>query len=753
MYMNFFNYELSKKGLRIEPHLFNADHYFGSLILNCKTKRVWLDPSIFKHIFPKSSYYPTWSNLLNKDNIFQLFNAASCYYDKNPVFIEINKEDIGDLYLSLEVTKVKSLENVDYMVGFLTKPVKVKMLTSVVKETTSQENIGLWEYNSRTNKWNCDDVSHQLLKGYDKSIIEDTIRFAYQEDEVIEFSLFRDAANCLLIQGRKDTIRPDRCIMRGILKNGTYLHAHENDVNLINKQLFEEKEQVQLIGKELKTFIDIGQDLWCVIDTNGLILRTNGAWQENVRMAKNLVNNTLFTEHFINETWNKKEILRNIIEQASYKDLFIFDNGHSVKYFEWTFVVEGDLIFATGRDQTISIQKEKELKWAKEKALAANKSKSEFMLNMSHEIRTPMNGIIGFTELLKMSPLNDVQESYLSSLASSAQSMVTVLDNILEYSYSDSEEDRIEQSWVSVRDFLLKIENKFKLEAIENNTKMKTIANVSIPESIELDRKKVDDIVSILVQNSIQNPECQSVSLEVNLMGCLSPNKGTYRFTVTVKNNDPAHLAQTIEQSQNYPVAEKTARLLGTKIKSKITTDNSLVYSIDLEAKIIQAEQSSNSIHYTTKKDNNKHFSILIVEDNDINMFLASTLVKKYFKNAKLHTAKNGLKALEICHEFDIDIVLMDIQMPIMDGIEATLKIRDEIENQIPIIALTASVVKGDRERYLACGMNDYLSKPISQINFYRTISKWLNKNIEKTSQPIIFGGVSNVMLRNKQLG
>ncbi|MEA3227875.1 MAG: ATP-binding protein [Campylobacterota bacterium] len=379
------------------------------------------------------------------------------------------------------------------------------------------------------------------------------------------------------------------------------------------------------------------------------------------------------------------------------------------------------------------------LKIEKMKAEQKTKAKSEFLANMSHEIRTPLNAILGFVDLLKKESVGRKSMDYIDIIHSSSNTLLKIIEDILDFSKIESGKLDIEKIDFNTKAEFGVITDLFSARCLEKNISLSLDLDASLPLAINTDPLRIKQIISNLLSNAIKfTDEGQKIEVVISYKDRflsvsvkdegkgIAEDKLSYIFE-SFSQEDTSTTREYGGTGLGLTISSELVKLLGgeLKVESTIGEGSRFYFSIPVEEcqELEGIDDSSADMVFNGQK-------ILLVEDNKANQVFMSIVLDELELNVEI--ADDGVEALKKFKENSYDLILMDENMPNLNGIEATKQIL-EIEHQkdlqhTPVVALTANAIKGDRERFLSAGMDEYLTKPVDIEIVTKVLSKFLLK-------------------------
>ncbi len=496
-----------------------------------------------------------------------------------------------------------------------------------------------------------------------------------------------------------------------------------------------------------------------VSDENGnqydvKVVETNRAYEMLIGQSREEIIGTCFSDLFP----NSKDILMKAIEKYAKKlvlgESIKLDDFYSYDYDKWLSVsvyspIENEIVTMMS---DVSERKQSELKLisTKEAAEEANKAKSEFLANMSHEIRTPINGMVGMIDLTLLTELNEEQKDNLESAKICANSLLKIINDILDFSKMEAGKLSVEQVSFDIKMLVEEVVKTYSFRVEEKGLELFYTMDSSIPQFLIGDPNRLKQIINNFLSNAVKFTKEGSVCLSVKKIS-KKEDEVELKFTVSdtgigIAQENIGQLFQSFNQIEQtftkryggtglgLVISKNLVELMGGKIGVESEQGKGSTFYFVLKF----AKSSSNemkAIQISELSKVKRQLQILVAEDD---IFNQKVIEKMLHERGHLVTlVKNGIEVLKAYDSKEFDIILMDIQMPEMNGLEAMQRIRKKEENgkRTPIVALTAYTLKGDRERFIMAGMDEYVPKPIDMNQLYYVIEYLAGRKVTKVSE------------------
>jgi len=391
----------------------------------------------------------------------------------------------------------------------------------------------------------------------------------------------------------------------------------------------------------------------------------------------------------------------------------------------------------------------KDLEEARKTALQSVEAKDQFMANMSHEIRTPLNAIRGFGRILTQTPLNEEQQKYTSIISTASENLLNIVNDILDFSKIEAGNLVMKNKVFKLAEVMNEVELMFTPLAQEKELQLIFSSGPGQPEFIRGDPERLRQILVNLLSNAIKFTNAGTVTISLQYSEGRG-NRIKTKFTVAdtgvgippekvdiiferFEQLDHSSTRQQGGTGLGLAITKKLVEAMGGRINLKSEINKGSVFTTELEFEKVNhltAGQELMTPVHSTDSVSLSHIRILVAEDNMMNQLLVESILEKYDVVADI--VENGEEALTAMRSQKYDLVLMDVQMPMIDGITATRLVRKEISSNLPIIAMTAHVLPGEREKCIDAGMNDYLSKPLDEDEVIAMLKRYFSLQKKK---------------------
>ncbi|MEG4491665.1 PAS domain S-box protein, partial [Microcoleus sp. D3_18_C4] len=496
-----------------------------------------------------------------------------------------------------------------------------------------------------------------------------------------------------------------------------------------------------------RDLVETSQDMIWSVDVEGRYTFVNAAVQQIFGYSPEEMIGRKFSEFQIPEQLPKdNEIFQRMLNGESvfqYETIQLAKDSRPINLRFNSLVVrdsEGNILGITGTASDITEDKKAEaaLQQAKEVADAANKAKSEFLSKMSHELRTPLNAILGFTQVLGRDPsLSHIQQEQIAIISRSGEHLLTLINDVLEMSKIEAGRITLNPTSFDLYHLLHSLQEMLKLKADSKDLQLSWHINSNIPQYVKTDESKLRQVLINLLGNAIKFTTKGSVTLRVTAIEKQKSPTDNEPRTITFEVEDTGHGIAPTEigslfkafvqtdagrKSQEgtglgLPISRQFVQLMGGDITVSSTLNRGTIFSFDIhisspEMAEVQPRQSRRRV--IGLEPNQPSYRILVVDDKWESRLLLVNLLEPL--GLEVREAENGQEAITIWETWKPHLIWMDMQMPVIDGYEATRQIKAKIQDEAtPIVALTASAFEEERAIVLSSGCDDFVSKPFQE--------------------------------------
>lgn len=502
-------------------------------------------------------------------------------------------------------------------------------------------------------------------------------------------------------------------------------------------------------GDMLKHMYDTTDDIIFICNSNHYFTYSNPAAKKLLNISSNDIDKPLLSD-VNNQLYNL--VTNESTDLPFSKDIILTINDHDYHFSLKCHPIHPSTNRPDGycvslRNIDNIMHKLSNLESLKKIAVADTNAKGMFLANMSHELRTPLNAIIGMSELLIETHLEPNQEELINNINQSANVLYDIINTILDFSKLEANQMGLEKATLNINKVLNEIQTIFSHEARVKNIDLIFDIDASIPIVLG-DQVRLRQIIVNFLSNAIKFTHIGSVTVSAKL---IKKSRNSVKIEFSVEDTGigiPVEVRDKIFEpfiqedvsitrkfggtGLGLPICKSLIDLHGGTLDISSTIGQGSKFTFILPFTLAPNETSYSADNHSAIPDTNISSNVLVAEDNKTNQKLLEMQLKKYKYNVKI--VENGQQVVEEYFENDYDIIIMDCQMPIMDGFCATLIIRQQEElfnKHIPIVALTASALKEDKEKCLECGMDDYITKPVKIQTLHNTLQHWLTKNHE----------------------
>ena len=509
--------------------------------------------------------------------------------------------------------------------------------------------------------------------------------------------------------------------------------------------------QLKVQEQELQNFFRLSVELMCIANFEGYFIKVSKSFEDLLGYTEKEILQTPFYEIVLPDDLEKtKQEVQQISSGSKSKNFvnrFVKKDG-SIIMLRWTASLnpEGNLIYATASDITQSEELQNKLIESRIEVEKAH-AKDKFLANMSHEIRTPLNAIIGFTDLLSETELNTLQRSHVEIISAALKNLNVIINDILDISKLESGKLELEKREFNLEALAKQVIQMHSARAKSKNIKLMLSYDSEIPTLIIGDETRLSQILINLISNAIKFTTEGYVELRVEEKS-RSDRRSTISFSVKdtgigIEKSKIKKIFERFSQAEDYTTRIYGGTGLGLNIvkslvelhHGKLDVTSALGQGSEFTVELTYVFVNPDESETTTQKPRSARLKslngkrILLVEDNEHNQILAKAFIER--SNGIVEIAGNGKIALEMLTQNPAyDLIVMDIQMPIMDGLQTTSQIRKKLKINTPIIGCSAHALASERNMCLETGMNDYITKPYTEAELVGSIAYMLEYGI-----------------------
>ncbi len=627
--------------------------------------------------------------------------------------------------------------------------------------------IGNWKWDRTSNKLSWSDelnVIYEVSPGtpYSRQSIKLLLKYVHPNDRHILKHLLKNAENLKDISHEYRVITPNGNTKYLSIIIGKLMRREDGSVRKIigTLQDITERKQAELDYRQseskYKLVLEAINLAALTLDKNANVVFCNKYLANLVGYSQTEIIGMNWMDNFV--TADLQDYLNSWFENntvgAHFVNPIICRNGEQ-RIVSWQNTVSydqnGDLKETTsiGEDITDQQKARQELIWAKDVAEKASKFKSEFLSIMSHEIRTPMNAVIGTTNLLLSENPRPEQLEYLNTLKFSGENLLAIINDILDYNKIEAGKLELSHTQFNLHQLIQKIKQSFQPRVTEKQLSINVTIDDSIPEIVIGDAMRLSQVMNNLVSNAVKFTHTGGVTIKLE-KELLHENSVTVKFTVTdtgigISADSFNIVFDPFMQDKQVINNDYGGTGLGLAITKRLVELHNSTISVTSE--LAKGTSFIFSIAFTIAPKNIGHqpvtpsvadlalnlagMNILVVDDNKMNLMIASRFLKKW--NANVDEALNGEIAVEMVNNNSYNLIIMDLQMPVMDGFEATAIIKRS-NPDIPIIALTADAMPETHNKAFEAGMSDYLTKPFVPETLFEKVAKYFKAAVSVDS-------------------